>query len=190
MERKWGAVLGAVTLDSFAYTNLIMGQQKVYPVTGWYEAASQIKAWSVMCSVFLGHMGQHPATFDMATLSKETATICPHLWAQSLQEPAFPVTLLCLIQMEFKENSYHSLERRQQVRWSYFEILQISLATGNFRLESMSMPGELTPSQIQPQISLASTMEPPAAAPPPAPQNQSKSNSQRSRTPIWHHTYK
>ena len=43
----WDAILGVRTLTSFAATNLVMGKQKVSPIAGWDEVASQLEAWAV-----------------------------------------------------------------------------------------------------------------------------------------------
>ena len=44
LTRKWDAILGGGTLSSFAETRMIMGKQKVAPIAGWDEAASQLEA--------------------------------------------------------------------------------------------------------------------------------------------------
>ena len=62
LTRKWDAILGGGTLTSFAYTSLLMGKQKFAPVTGWEKASYQLEAWAVLCTVFLGDDGAHPAT--------------------------------------------------------------------------------------------------------------------------------
>ena len=41
---KWDTILGGGILTSFAEMSLLMGKEKVAPITGWYKAASQLKA--------------------------------------------------------------------------------------------------------------------------------------------------
>ena len=60
--QKWDMILGGGTVTSFAETSLLMGEHKVAPITGWYEAESQLEAWSVFCMVFLGDNGVHTTT--------------------------------------------------------------------------------------------------------------------------------
>ena len=57
LTRKWDAILGGGTLTSFADTSPLMGNQKVAPIAGWDEAASQLEDWAVFCTVFLGDDG-------------------------------------------------------------------------------------------------------------------------------------
>ena len=62
LTKKWYAILGGSTLTSFADTSLLMGKQKAAPIAGWDEASHQLEAWAVLCTVFLGDYGAHPAT--------------------------------------------------------------------------------------------------------------------------------
>ena len=61
--QKWDAILGGGTLTSFVNTSLLMEKQKFAPITGWDEVASQIEAWVVFCTVFMGDDSVHPATY-------------------------------------------------------------------------------------------------------------------------------
>ena len=67
------------------------------------------------------------------------------LRAQTQRYPALPVALLRLLQTEFSEIFRQALERRQRVRWPDFERLRRDLATGNFRPDSIDLPGAFTP---------------------------------------------
>ena len=100
-------------MTSFTETILLMGNQKVAPIAGWDKAASQLEAWAVLCTVFLGDDGVHPATYEMFLLLEETSRVSPRLQEQSCQQPTFPAALLCLIHKEFKEIYRQVLERRQ-----------------------------------------------------------------------------
>ena len=51
LTRKWDAILGGGTLTSFADTSLLIGKQKVFPITGWDKAVSQLEAWDVLWRV-------------------------------------------------------------------------------------------------------------------------------------------
>ena len=97
LTRKWDAILQGGTLTSFADTSLLIGKQKVAPITGWDEAVSQLEAWDVFCTVFLGDGGVHPATYEMFLLLEETSGVSPRLKAQACQQPTFPAAFLCLI---------------------------------------------------------------------------------------------
>ena len=68
LTQKWDAILGNRTLTSFADTSMLMGKQKVAPIAGWDEAASQIEAWALFCTIFLGDDGGLPATCEMFLL--------------------------------------------------------------------------------------------------------------------------
>ena len=50
-----------------------MVKQKVLPIAGWDEAATQLEAWAVFCTVFLGDDGVHPATYEVVLLLEETS---------------------------------------------------------------------------------------------------------------------
>ena len=71
-----------------------MGKQKVAPITDWDEAASQLEAWSIFCTVFLGDDGIHPNLYKILLLLEETPRVIPRLKAQARQQPTFPATLL------------------------------------------------------------------------------------------------
>ena len=70
----------------------------------------------MFCTLFLGGKGVHPATYKMFLLLEETSRISLSLQSQALQQPTFPVDLLCLIQQEFNESFCQVLERQQRVR--------------------------------------------------------------------------
>ena len=73
LTQKWVAILGVSTSTSFAITSLLMVKQKVLPIAGWDEAATQLEAWAVFCTVFLGDDGVHPATYEVVLLLEETS---------------------------------------------------------------------------------------------------------------------
>ena len=81
LTRNCDAIFGVGTLTYFAYTSLLMGKQKAALIAGWYEAASQLEAWAVFCTVFLGDNGVHPATYEMLILLEGTSRVSPRLWA-------------------------------------------------------------------------------------------------------------
>ena len=58
-----GSNIGGGTLTSFADTSLLMGKQKVSPIAGWDEVESQLEAWAMFCTLFLGDNGVHPAPY-------------------------------------------------------------------------------------------------------------------------------
>ena len=89
---------GGFILSSFADTSLFMGKQKVAPIAGWDEASSQLEAWALFCTVFLGYEGTHSATYEMLLLLEETSGFSPRLRAQARHQPTFPASLLRLIQ--------------------------------------------------------------------------------------------
>ena len=74
----------------FADTSLLMGKQKVAPIAGWNEVDSQLEAWAMFCTLFLGSKGVHPATYKMFLLLEETSRISLSLQSQALQQPTFP----------------------------------------------------------------------------------------------------
>ena len=90
MERN----LGGQNFNFLWNTSLLIGNQKVTPITGWDEAASQLKAWAVFFTVFLGDEGVHPTTHKMFLLLEETSGVRPRLRAQFRQQPTFPAALL------------------------------------------------------------------------------------------------
>ena len=102
-----------------------MGNQKVVPIAGWDEAASQIEAWAVFCTVFLGDDRVHPDTYDMFLLLEETTGVSLRLRAQARQKPTFPAAILCLIQQKFNKSLRQAL--RQRVRWPNFDSLRRDL---------------------------------------------------------------
>ena len=62
INRNWDAILGGGTLTSFADMILIMCKQKVAPIAGSEKAPSQLEAWAVFCTVFLGYEVAHQAS--------------------------------------------------------------------------------------------------------------------------------
>ena len=170
LTRKWDAILVGSILKSFAEMILLMGKQKVTPIVVWGEAASQIEAWAVFCTVFLGDNSGHPATYEMFCLIEETFSVSPWLWVQAHQQLAFPVVLFCLVQQEFDEIFRQALERKQQVQWPNFDSLWRALATGNLRPDLVSLPGGIAPSERPPPL-LSAPRRLPTAAPPDTPGN-------------------
>ena len=124
-------VLGVGTLTSFVYTILLMGNQKFSPIAAWYKTASQLEAWAVFYTVFLGDNGFHPTTYEIFLLPEETSRVIPGLRVQARQKPTFSDAILCLIQQEFNKIFRQVLGGRQRVRWPNLEILRMALATGN-----------------------------------------------------------
>ena len=93
-----------------------MGKQNVAPIVGWEKASSQLEAWEVLCTVFLGDDGAHPATYEIFLLLEETSGVSPRIRAQARHQPTFPAALLRRIHQEFNESFRQALERRQRVR--------------------------------------------------------------------------
>ena len=84
-------------MTSFADTSLLMGKQKVAPTAGWDEVESQLEAWAMFCTLFMGYNWVHPATYKVLLLQEETSRVSPRLRAQDCQQPTFTAALLCLI---------------------------------------------------------------------------------------------
>ena len=57
----------------------------------------------MLCTLFLGDDGVHPATYEMFLLLYKTSGVSMQLWAQAQQQSTFPAALLRLIQQEFNE---------------------------------------------------------------------------------------
>ena len=70
----------------------------------------------MFCHVFLGDADVNPATYEICNLLEETAYVGTRLRAQTQWQPTLPVTLLCLLQMDFNERFRQYLERLQRVR--------------------------------------------------------------------------
>ena len=83
-------ILGGVTLTSFADTSLLMGEQKVAPIAEWDEAESQIEAWAVFCTFFLGDNKVSPAAYKMLILLEDTYGVIPRMRAQARQNITIP----------------------------------------------------------------------------------------------------
>ena len=122
-----------------------MGEHKVAPITGWYEAVSQLEAWEIFCTVFLGDYGVQPATYEMFLLLEETSRVSPRLKVKARQQPTFPAALICLIKYELNKSSRQVLDRRQRVQWPNFKSLRRALATVNLRPKLVALPGGLAP---------------------------------------------
>ena len=95
--RKWDVILGGGTLTSFADTILLMGEQKVAPIAEWDEAESQIEAWAVFCTLFLGDNKVNPAAYKMLILLEDTYGVIPRMRAQAHQKTTIPTALFRLI---------------------------------------------------------------------------------------------
>ena len=93
-----------------------MGKQKVAPIAGWDEVESQLEAWAMFCTLFLGDNGVHPTTYEMFLLLEETSGVIPRLRAQACQQPTFPTALLCLIHKDFNQSFHQTLDRQKWVR--------------------------------------------------------------------------
>ena len=109
LTQKWYAILGGSTLTSFAYMSLLMGKQKVSSIAGWKKASSQLEAWAIFCTLFLGYDRVNPATYDFFLLLEETAGFNLSLRVKACQQPTFPSALLCLIHQEFNESFQQAL---------------------------------------------------------------------------------
>ena len=116
LTQKWDAILGCGTLTSFVDTSLLMGKQKVAPISDWDEAESHLEAWAMFCTLFLGDNGVHPTTYEMFLLLEETSVVSPRLWAHSCQQTTFPTALLCFIHKDFNQSLRQTLERQKRVR--------------------------------------------------------------------------
>ena len=145
LARSWYAILGGGSLTSFEETSLLLAKQQVYPVTIWEAAEKQLEALGVLCHVFLEDAAVHPVTYEVCNLIEETTYIGAILREQTQRHPAIPITVLCLLQMDFNKIFCQGFERHQRVRWPDFERLKLYLDTGNFRPESIALPGAFTP---------------------------------------------
>ena len=81
LTRKWDDILGGRNFTYFTDTSLIMGKQKVDPTAGWDQAASQLEAWTVFCTEFLGDYGVHLAKYEMFFLLEEISGVSLRLQA-------------------------------------------------------------------------------------------------------------
>ena len=90
LKQKLESILGGRTLTSFTDTSLLMGKHKVAPIAVWDKVKSQIEAWAVFFTLFLGDDKVHPATYNMFLLLQETPGVRPSLRAQARQKPTFP----------------------------------------------------------------------------------------------------
>ena len=97
LTRKWDVILGGGTLTSFVDTILLMGEQKVAPIAEWDEAESQIEAWAVFCTLFLGYNKVNPAAYKMLILLEDTSGVIPRMRAQAHQKTTSPTALFRLI---------------------------------------------------------------------------------------------
>ena len=75
LAKRWDSILGGGALASFADTSLLLGKQRVEPVTSWEAAEKQIEAWGVFCHVFLGYADVHPPHTRYATSSRKPPTL-------------------------------------------------------------------------------------------------------------------
>ena len=148
------AIFGDRNLTSFAEMILLMGKKKVAPIASWEEVVSQLEAWAMFCTLFLGDDGVHPVTYDMLLFQEETSGVSPRLQEQDRQKPTLPSALLRFIQQELNDSFRQALDRKQR-EVKTFKSLQRVLATRDFRPELVALPGRLTP--------LDSTQPPPAA---------------------------
>ena len=64
---------------------MLLGKQKVASIAGWDEVESQLEAWAMFCTLFLGNNGVHPATYKMFLLLEETSGVSPRLREQDRQ---------------------------------------------------------------------------------------------------------
>ena len=91
LTRKWETILGVGTLTYLEYIIFLMGDQKVAPMAGWDEVESQLEAWAVFCTLFLGDDGVHPATYYIFLLMEETSRVSLRLWEQARQKTTSPL---------------------------------------------------------------------------------------------------
>ena len=132
-------------MTSFTDTTMLIGKQKFAHIAGWDIASSQLEAWAVLYTVFLGDDGAHPATYKFFLLMEETSGARPRLWAKAHHQSTFPASLIHLIQQEFNASFRQALDMRQMVRRPHFEIPRRALETGKFRPELVTLPGGLAP---------------------------------------------
>ena len=60
---------------------LLMEKQKFTPIAGWGKASSQLEAWAIFCTLFLGDDDAHPATYEIFLLMEETSGVSLRLRA-------------------------------------------------------------------------------------------------------------
>ena len=90
LTHKWDSILGSGTLNSFTDTSLVMGKQRVAPISGWDKEESQLEAWAVFFTLFLEDDEVHPTTYNMFLLLQEKPGVRPRMRAQARQQPTFP----------------------------------------------------------------------------------------------------
>ena len=145
LSRRWDIILGEGGLTSFANMILLIAKQKFERVTRWEDAENQIEAWGVFYKVLLEDAALQPTTYEVCTLVEDTAHVGAILREPMQRQPALTIAFLCILQTEFNKIFRKALERQQGVRWPYFERLRQYLATGNFRPDSIALPGAFTP---------------------------------------------
>ena len=67
-----------------------MGEQKVAPIAEWDEAESQIEAWAVFFTLFLGDNKVNPAAYKMLIILEDTSVVRPRMQAQARQKTTIP----------------------------------------------------------------------------------------------------
>ena len=97
--------------------------------------------WLVAVTVLLGPQERHPAVFELATLLEAANEVNSRLHAQAGAQQDMPAALVRLIQTNFNESFRQVFTSHLPVRWPHLTPLIRNLTTGNFRHDTVTMPG-------------------------------------------------
>ena len=100
-----------------------------------------LEQWIVVVTVLLGTHEFHPTVFELATLLEAANEVNSRLRAQTGSQQDMPAALVRLIQTEFNESFRQVFISHLPVRWTHLTPLIITLTTGHFRPDTVTIPG-------------------------------------------------
>ena len=110
-------------------------------MVGWEAAEKMLEQWLVVVTVLLGPQERHPEVFELATLLEAANEVNSHLRTQAGSQQDMPADLVRLIQTEFNESFRKFFTSHLPVCWPHLTPLIITLMTGHFRPDTVTMPG-------------------------------------------------
>ena len=160
VTRTWDTALDSNTLTSYADVAALIKLQRIPSIVGWEAAAKMLEQWLVVVMALLGPQERHPEVFELATLLEASNKVNSCLRAQAVAQQDMPAALIRLIQTEFSKSFRQVFTSHLPVRWPHLTPLIRTLTKGQFRPDTITMPGGFCLNVPTPLVSYRATAPP------------------------------
>ena len=100
-----------------------------------------LEQWIVLPGVIIGPLELHPAVHKLIVLVEAAEEVSARLRVQVHQQPYIPEALIRLVQKEFNKSFQKVFMIPLPICWPHFALVVRTLTTGDFQVNSISMPG-------------------------------------------------